>query len=79
MPVVGANRQIEIAAGFVEHQRHPERNEPSGHPGIVVRVIRQADVDEPLLMQLPQPLAGVVRCPAQTDVACSVRFTSKAR
>ena len=70
--MVGTYGQVEIAASLVEHQRHPERNKAGGHPGIIVRLVRQPDIHEALRVQLPQAIAGVVGCSSQTDVAASV-------
>jgi hypothetical protein len=44
--VVRANREFEIAVGFVEHEGHPKRHESCGHPGVVVGVVWRSHVDD---------------------------------
>jgi hypothetical protein len=48
---------MDRAAGLIQQQRRPYRNEPCRHPSVEVVVVRQCDINDGTPMQLPYELA----------------------
>ena len=56
--IVGADRQIQIAASFIEQQRHPDGDETCRHPRVEVVGVVQLDVYGSRRGQLAQAVPG---------------------
>lgn len=53
--MIRTHRQIQIAACFVKHQRHPQRDKASGDPGVEIHGVVRSDIHAPAFMQRAEP------------------------
>ena len=70
--VIRAHRQIQVTAGFIEQQGHPDGNEACRDPRIVVVVIRHVHVDKAEPMELAQSFPCEVGGAGKPDIAAPV-------
>ena len=70
--VVGTHRDVEVTAGFIKHQGHPDGNEACRSPRIVVVVIRDVHIDKPESTELAQSFPCEVGGAGKPDVLALV-------
>ena len=70
--VIRAHRQVEVTAGFIEHQGHPDGDEACRGPRIVVVVIRHVHVDQAEPMELAQSFPCEVGGAGKPDIVAPV-------
>jgi len=50
--IVGTHGTVKVAVCFIEQQRHPNRDEAAGQPGVVVIAVGNLDIDKAEGVQL---------------------------
>ena len=70
--IVRTHRQVQIARSLIKKQHHPNCDETSRCPWIVVIDIQQLHVDEATPLQLPHSFSRKVGRPGKSDIAATV-------